>query len=738
VEQRFANPFDDPIEVTYTFPLPGECAVRDCELRVGPRVVRANLFERAEARNIYRRALERGHRASLLEQERDNVFTIQVGNVLPGDDIVIRLEYCERLPLLADGRAELRLPLVVAPRYMHGEVLDGEQTGTGVEPDSDLIPDASRLSPPRLAPGFDPGTALSIEVDVMGRVSELASTQHAIQSSVHDGHVRVSLATERARLDRDFVLRWMVRGEAVAAQLVRHDDFAMITLVAPPAGDSAVSRPRDVVFVLDRSGSMSGEKLASASLACELLLRSLSPRDCFRLMAFDDRLQWMSRDGIVANEHGFARAQQWLAEIDARGGTEINHALESALDAFGDDDAPDAHERIVILLTDGQVGDEAGALRIVQENTAQARLFTIGIDTAVNDGLLRRLAKLGRGSAFFVEPRGKIEEAMRSIARQIGTPTVTELALSGVYDRAPARIPDLFAGQSVVVFARAESDVVEVSGRRHDGTPFRASLTPEATELRAVEQLWARHRIAELENALRIAPDRNLREEIIELSVRHRVLSRLTAFVAVDESTVAVTDGASPRAVVQPVELPALWESADLAAAAPAMPVHRSAVMSYMLAEQPPVTSISFPLESSVSGSFDAPSSAPPERLRRQRRGAKNTRGGWEKLLTALEALRTLVLNVGRSLEAGARADGKRLLKALKAVERAITAAQVDGALVAFVLRAGEELVRALEGGGEVLDVLERVRSLHVEVVLLSDELRRRYDAETAFWVRTL
>src|SRR3954468_16136540 len=314
VEQKFQNPFSDPIEAVYVFPLAGGCAVSRFEMRVGARTLQAKIEERGEARRQYAEALDQGKRAALLEQERDDVFTVQVGNVTPGDEITVILTYSERLPFFEDGRTELRLPLVVAPRYVGGEELPREQAGHGVIPDSTTVPDASRITPPRLAPGFDPRVALKIEAELFGGFNDLECSQHAVRTSSGPESAKFSLSKEREPLNRDFVLRWRIAATKVTSQLLVHGGFAMLSLL-PPAREGYLGTPRDVVFVVDRSGSMQGPKMASAARACALLLRTLGPRDRFTAIAFDNVVEWMPGGFVAADESGIERGEKWLRSI---------------------------------------------------------------------------------------------------------------------------------------------------------------------------------------------------------------------------------------------------------------------------------------------------------------------------------------------------------------------------------------------------------------------------------------
>ena len=563
IEQKFGNPFTDTIEAVYVFPLAGGSAVSRFELQIGKRIVRGHVEERAEARRQYAEALDQGKRAALLEQERDDVFTLQVGNVTPGDAVTVRLTYSERLSFFEDGRTELRLPAVVAPRYVGGQELPREPVGHGVVQDSTTVPDASRITPPRLVPGFDPKVSLAIEVELFGDIPDLACSQHAVSTSSTPESLRVALSREHEPLDRDFVLRWRIASEQVKSHLLVHDGFALLSLV-PPARNGFLGAPRDVVFVLDRSGSMQGPKMASAARACALLLRTLAPRDRFMVQAFDDVVEWMAAGFQQADEGGIERGESWLRAVFARGGTELDGAMREALQQIRARNEGGGRVPVVVLLTDGQVGDETSVLKRLQAEVGEARVFTVGIDTAVNGAFLRRLSALGGGTSTLVEPGVRLEEALQAVGREIGTPLVTGLRIEGeMAEMAPARMPDLFAGRASTVFFRLGGRRLKVTGQFPDGGRFEQEVEARAAPLAAIEHLWARARIADLEDEFRASQSEAAKKEIVALSIRHTVLTRLTAFVVADEEV--VNKGGTRRTVVQPVAMPAGWETRTLA-----------------------------------------------------------------------------------------------------------------------------------------------------------------------------
>jgi Ca-activated chloride channel family protein len=556
--QTFRNPLAESLEAVYIFPLPGGAAVSAFEMKVGDRTLKGLCKERGQARHDYQSALKQGKRAALLEQERDDVFTCQVGNLPPGEEVTVKVIYSERLPFFEDGTTEVRLPLVVAPRYIPGRPPPRDPVGDGVEWDTDQVPDASRITPPRLAAGFDPKVALSIEVELSGAVADLACSQHAVALS----NGRIALARQDELLNRDFVLRWRLAQEKLATSLLAHRDGTAMLSILPPRRDGFLGVARDVVFVLDRSGSMAGVKMTSAARACSILLATLGPRDRFAIVAFDDQAEWFNgRKFAVADEAGLAAGDRFLRTVDSRGGTELAPALQETLDLIDRRAEQDGRVPVVVVLTDGQVGNEAECFKRIQKEGGDARFFTVGIDTAVNEAFLKRVAALGGGTCTCVVPGEALEGALQSVGREIGTPLVVDLKIEGAEDAAPARLPDLFAGRAATVFLRPKGNKVTVRGKFADGKPFEEKVQVKEIDLPAVAHLWARTRVADLEDRYRLEPQNQqaIAKEIVDLSVRHMVLTRFTAFVVVDEKEI-VNAGGDPRKIVQPVEMPDRWE----------------------------------------------------------------------------------------------------------------------------------------------------------------------------------
>lgn len=582
VTQTFVNTLEGALEATYIFPLPDRAAVTRFRLEVAGRVVEGQLQEREKAREAYDQAIREGRRAAIAEEERAGVFTIRVGNLPPGETATVRLSLTGPVPV-SDGEATYRFPLVVAPRYVPGAPLPGPHVGDGTHPDTTAVPDASRITPPVLLPGYPNPVRLSLAVEVAGGglpVRDFRSSLHAVEEGRGEGGAMLVAVRPEERVNRDFVLRWRVDGEQVGSSLALQADgdgeegTFVLTLV-PPAGTRTAGRPRDLVFVLDRSGSMGGWKMTAARRALGRMIETLTDRDRFSVLAFDNTVETPPVAGAAlaaATYEARTAVLRWLEKIDARGGTEMAQPLDAAVSLLASRDA--ARDRVLVLVTDGQVGNEDQILRVLAQRLHGLRVFALGIDQAVNDAFLRRLATAGGGYAEVVESEGRLDEVMDRVHRRIGTPVLTGLKLEPAglaYDPAtvvPGRLPDLFAGTPLVVCGRYRgrgAGGLAVQGRDEAGQPWSATVAGYAASNPALTQAWARGQVRELEDRYAAGTEDRaaLEPRIVGTSLRFGVLSRFTAFVAVDVQEV-VNPGGQVQRIVQPVEFPAGWEERGL------------------------------------------------------------------------------------------------------------------------------------------------------------------------------
>ncbi|MFC4589737.1 VIT domain-containing protein [Sphaerisporangium corydalis] len=648
VAQGFRNPYDVPLEATYIFPLPGRAAVTAFRMEADDRVVEGVLKERGQARRDYDQALAEGRRAAIAEEERPDVFTMRVGNIVPGERVTVRLTLSQPLPY-EDGAATFRFPLVVAPRYIPGTPLDDRSAGDGVAPDTGAVPDASRISPPVLLPGFPDPVRLSLtaRVDPAGLdLREIRSSLHVVTEE--EGVVRLQPGE---RLDRDFVLRLAFTASASLTLVPDHvhghdggpgtkdgttegaqdhgehdghdgdgDGTFTLTVLPPAPGGPDARRPRDVALLLDRSGSMSGWKMVAARRAAARIVDTLTFDDRFAVLSFDsvvERPEGLSAGLVAATDRNRYRAVEHLARLEARGGTEILDPMEQALGLLDDP----GRERVLVLVTDGQVGNEDQILERLGARLAAVRVHTVGIDRAVNAEFLGRLAGLGSGRCELVESEDRLDEAMEHIHRRIGSPLVTGLTLKadglGVLPATVTHLGSLYSGVPLTVSGRFHgpaTGAVTVHGVGADGPPWERRLDGTPAEGRAPRAIWARSHLRRLEDRYAIG-EHGLEREIVETSLRHGVLCRFTAFVAVDSRVVA--EGGPGHRVLQPVESPSGW-------AAPAPPVPPAP-----MAAAPMAFTSAAPAIFSVA-SRDAASPAPgaPEYTAGPGGGAPGTLGG--------------------------------------------------------------------------------------------------------------
>ncbi|GII83691.1 hypothetical protein Ssi03_16810 [Sphaerisporangium siamense] len=595
VAQGFCNPYDVPLEATYIFPLPDRAAVTSFRMEAADRVVEGVLKERGQARRDYDRALAEGRRAAIAEEDRPDVFTIRVGNILPGERVTVQLSLSQPLPY-EDGAATFRFPLVVAPRYIPGAPLDDRSAGDGVAPDTDAVPDASRITPPVLLPGFPN----PVRLELGARVDPAGLDLTAIRSSLHEVDQEGDTVRLRPgeRLDRDFVLRLEFAASAAlalvpdeATEHAGHEDAAgavpgegdaedgdgtFSLTVLPPREEAGERRPRDVVLLLDRSGSMAGWKMVAARRAAARIVDTLTSADRFAVLSFDSVVERPERldPGLVpASDRNRYRAVEHLARLEARGGTELLQPMEEGLGLLADP----ARDGVLVLVTDGQVGNEDQILERLGAKLAAVRVHTVGIDRAVNAGFLGRLAGLGAGRCELVESEDRLDEAMEHIHRRIGSPLVTGLTLKAEgLDVLPATVThlgSLYSGVPLTVSGRFRgpaSGAITVHGLTADGRPWEHRLTGTPAAGTATRAIWARAHLRRLEDRYATG-EHGLEHDIVATSLRHGVLCRFTAFVAVDTRVVA--EGEPRHRVVQPVEMPSGWDmpapAAPMAAAAP-------------------------------------------------------------------------------------------------------------------------------------------------------------------------
>jgi len=431
VKQQFHNPGTDWVEGIYVFPLPENSAVDRLRMRIGERVIEGEIQEKTQARKTYEKAKQTGRKASLLKQERPNIFTSAVANIAPGEQIMVEIEYQQNLRF-DQGQFRIRFPLVVAPRYIPGIPLGADDvavfSGNGWAQNSDQVPDASHITPPMVVdPKNRPVNPVTIRIllDAGFPLAQLNSPYHTIDSRQDEqGVYQIKLKADKAPTDRDFELVWRPQaGQAPHAALFaeswEQEDYALL-MVMPPVGDmqAATQMPREVVFVVDTSGSMHGESIHQAREALKMALHRLKPMDHFNVIQFNNRAHALFAGAVAADPGNINRAIAYVDGLNAEGGTEMLSAVNLALNGSADE-----HRlRQVIFLTDGSVGNETALFQAIQNRLGSSRLFTVGIGSAPNSYFMTRAAQFGRGTFSYIGKVDEVKQKMNALFSKLESP----------------------------------------------------------------------------------------------------------------------------------------------------------------------------------------------------------------------------------------------------------------------------------------------------------------------------
>lgn len=576
VTQEFENVLGDPVEAIYVFPLPENGAVDGMTMTVGEREIQAVIKERAEARKIYEAARNAGHTAALLDQERPNIFTQSVANIPPNSNVEVKLYVLQLLKYEA-GTYEFHFPTVVGPRYIPGTP-NASQSDRGTMENTTQVPDASKISPP--VAGVHTGDAhaghdISFEVNLKAGVaiSDVQSTSHKIfadRTGADSFHI--TLADETVLPNKDFILKYKVAGVGIDDAVLQHSDASggYFTLILQPpdlvADEAAV--PRQLIFVLDTSGSMWGFPLEMAKKTIARALDNLRADETFNLITFSGDTRVLFPAPVAATAENIAAAKQVLAGAYGSGGTEMMSAIRTALgdDAGADKPMEGDPVRVVCFMTDGYVGNDAAIIAEVKKHP-DARVFAFGIGTAVNRFLLTKMSEEGHGDVEFVTNPQEAGPAADRFYERVHTPVLTNISIDWnglpVTDIYPRQAPDLFSAKPIIItgrFTGHPSGNIVVKGMQGTGEFGRVipvNFSEPDPENAALEKIWARDKVEDLMSqdwqGIQ-SGNSKYKAEIIKVGLEHSLATQYTSFVAVETRTV-VQDG-KPVRIEVPVELP--------------------------------------------------------------------------------------------------------------------------------------------------------------------------------------
>src|SRR5262245_33514657 len=551
LRQPFSNPAAEPLQVAYRFPLPADGAVSGYAFRVGTRRVVGEVDRREAARERFEQAVLEGRSAALIEAERANLFSQEIGNVPPGEEVVVEISIDQPLAWLADGAWEWRFPTVAAPRYLGaaGRVPDAERVAQEVA-DGPL---AARVS-----------LALAIH-DALSEGGRPESPSHALALRAEGRTLAVSLAGEGASLDRDLVVRWPVSRPAAGLgvccarpELGRpHADraYGLLTIVPPADVAAGEHVSRDLVVLLDVSGSMEGRPLEHSRRLAGALIDGLGDADTLEMVAFASRPSRWKAAPVRATPAARAEATRWLARLRAAGGTEMRDGIEEALRPLGKES-----QRQVVLLTDGHIGFEAEIVRELRDRLPPgARLHCVGVGSSVNRALTGPAARAGRGVEVVVDLDEDVERAAKRLVAATHAPVVVDLEVAGdgVVGRAPRALPDLLAGRPVLISLalRPEGGEIAVRGQTRSGTWEAAIRVPSCAPgegSASVAARYGRESVEDLEADLAAGGERATIDPAVEgLGLDFQIATRRTAWVAISQER-----SVDPQAPIRRVRMP--------------------------------------------------------------------------------------------------------------------------------------------------------------------------------------
>ncbi len=604
VQQTFVNPMDTAVHATYLFPLPPEAAVYEMLMEVGSERIRAQIQRIEEAQHQFEQAKQQGRSAALLQQHRPNMFTQDVAHLLPGLPIVVTLSYVQTVNKV-DGLYEITIPLVVGPRYQPPSV-GVAPLNAGVSPHdlpdapADKLADPSAMPPTVTAhplqstspfgrweieqlPNYPPVSGLTIPPTVDPNRVSLTVHLHGgipIQTVQSDTHPlaqkilspenwEITLQAGRVIDNRDVVLRYGLAGEQVQAGLLSYHDerggFFSLLIEPPVIPLPEQISPREVVFLLDCSGSMYGLPLEASKALAQRLLQRLRPTDTFRIIRFSDAATEFSRRPLVATPTAIQQGLRYLAQLHGEGGTMMSTGIRQALLP----PVPNGAVRLILLLTDGYIGNESEILQLTQRYLGSARLFGFGVGTAVNRYLLDEMSRIGRGVTRYLDPAvERFETVVEALSQRLQSPVLTDVRIDWgqlkVSEVTPDPIPDLFAGQAIRLYGRYHQagDYELVIHGRINGQPARlplkVTLPERSTHGQAVALTWARAAIAHaMQQLLNPTNDANtlnaFKQQVIQLGLDFSLMTQWTAFIAMSEQIYNVNPHNTP---LRPVPLP--------------------------------------------------------------------------------------------------------------------------------------------------------------------------------------
>jgi len=552
--QTFTNPTNHPIEAIYTFPLPADSAVDRMRMKIGDKIIAGVIKKREEAKKIYETAKQQGKTASLLDQERPNIFTQSVANVMPGANVEIEISYVQILKY-SDGEFEFTYPMVVGPRYIGGTVTD-----------------ANKIKPPLAAKGTRSGSTidLNITIDAGAKIENIESVLHKVDlKNEGPNKARITLTKKDEIPNKDFILRYQVASSNVKTAFLTHADpkkggFFTLIMMPPKAPTASQVAPKEMIFVMDQSDSQSGFPIEKSKELTKKLIETMNEQDTFNVVTFNNGTRSLWRQAMPNTRETRSVANAYIDGIEANGGTELLSGVKAALTPPSDPN----RVRIVLFNTDGYVGNDFEVLKAVQDFRQQARMFTFGIGNGVNRFLIDAMGYEGRGTSEIVTLNEDADKAVARFTQRLRNPVLTDIDVQiqggEVTEVLPKYIPDVFSESPVIVkgrYAKAGAGTITINGKV-GGEPWSRTLNvtfPEKDETgSAIATVWAREKVDDLMRQNWVAgvsggKPEDITQAVTQIGLDFSIMTQFTSFVAVEEKI--VNQGGKQETIQVPVDL---------------------------------------------------------------------------------------------------------------------------------------------------------------------------------------
>ncbi len=585
VKQSFKNTSDKWSEAVYVFPLPEDSAVNSMKMIIGDREIIGEIKKKAEAKKIYNKAKKAGKKASLVEQERPNMFTNSVANIGPDEVVTVEITYLQKIKY-DQGTFSLRFPMTITPRYIPGNKLvsdravnveDSEKTielnqGDGWAVNTDSVPDASRITPIIVPLGksneqtedneevielINP-IEICISLNAGLPLETVKSSYHQIYTENNENMYEISLAAGKVSMNQDFELVWSPKvgsepEAAVFSQQVEGDTYAMVMVMPPQKISAQTSLPKEMIYIIDTSGSMGGTSIVQAKESLLYALKRLNKNDKFNIVEFNSHTRQLFNQPKYANSHSISNARDFVNGLFANGGTEMAPALQTA---FANKET-EGYLRQVVFITDGSVGNEDELFRLIKRDLGKSRLYTVGIGSAPNSYFMKKSAQFGRGTFTYIGDQGEISTKMSDLFKKIESPVLHDLEImwpEGVTAEVlPKKIQDLYLGEPLMVSAKLNSVDGEllIKGKAADKEWSRTLKLGKGQDHDGVSTIWAREKIESLMDKQIVNGEyEDTKQQIVDIALTHKLLTKYTSFVAVEQKISRPSDKEQSKSIV--------------------------------------------------------------------------------------------------------------------------------------------------------------------------------------------